>query len=262
MQPLGRFAHFLDDALFHRGHDIVETQRRIELVHRLFDRVTQETLLAAARAGGKYLTQAVASDGKFVWAEEIRRGPPILHSKEDWVERSRQVSRRYISTFSILVLVLMIPIFIMFYLALEDMGVFPAFMLTLLYPALIILLSSLMEVYYRKKAERLDLYPGLFAGGLQFRLVGNVVLFFPYHEIESFEVVSWPLITTLRMRLRGFKRPIRLNFADTLLGEEGLATLQRMISPEMPKTEPPKLVVYGGRQAKISRIPRRGGLER
>ena len=35
--------------------------------HRLFGRLTRDTLLAAARSGGEYLAQAVALDGKFAY---------------------------------------------------------------------------------------------------------------------------------------------------------------------------------------------------
>ena len=80
-----------------------------------------------------------------------------------------------------------------------------------------------------------------------------VFFFIPYEDIGVFEVVRKRLFGQLVVHLRGFEKPLKFNFLDSILGDDGLSTLHQRISPKVEG--PPKLVIYGGRNVRTTASP-------
>ncbi len=196
--------------------------------------------------------------GKFVKADNIPRGEPLLYSAEEWMARNKVERRRYLRRILVILPVTILTIVsVMNLIAGNPLWpdiVVSAVVYTIAFP----LMLSIPEVLNGRKARKARVYSGLFQNGLMFRVpTREWATFVPYGLVEDFEVKRVNLVNNMLMlRLRGFKKPQPV-YMGGLLDAEGQGMLRTMIMGASVMTEAPELHVYGGRASRLRSISTR-----
>ncbi len=189
--------------------------------------------------------------GKFVKADNIPRGEPVLYSAEEWMARDEVERRRYLRRVQVILPAIIIIVMSVFYLIVgrpfwPDIAV-SAVAYAIAFP----LMLTIPEVLNGRRARRAGVYSGLFRNGLMLRVpTREWATFVPYGFIEDFEVKR----DMLMLRLRGFNKPQPI-YMGGLLDVEGQGMLRTMIMGTPAMTEAPELHVYGGRASRLRSIP-------
>jgi hypothetical protein len=204
----------------------------------------------------------VPRNGKLVKSEKIDRGPPVLHSAEDWSKKGSSTYDNILQWLLVFCVVVLIPVWL---LVVFVVGLTDTFFL--IYPWVYGFIYIVMFTYSSKRVQKqeveLGIHTGLFQHGLQYRFpFSKNHLFIPYRDIERFSVdTSWPYMK-LVLHLRGFRRPLKLVHAPTILGLDGIQKLESTLAGSPDPVGPPRLVVYGGRGAKVEVLRDNGMDER
>ncbi len=200
----------------------------------------------------------VPREGKMVKAERIDRGQPVLHSAEDWSQKASSTYNGILRWLLVFCAMVLIPVwlFVVFLVGLTDIY---WFVYPWVYSFIYITMFFLMSRSVQKREVEMGIHTGLFQNGLQYRFpFSKSHLFIPYRDIERFSVdTRWPY-KKLVLHLQGFKRPLKLVHAPTILGMDGLQKLEGMIGGLPEPTGPPRLFVYGGRAAKVEVMKNKG----
>lgn len=199
----------------------------------------------------------VPGERRFVKAEGIRPGRPILHTRDEWMDRTRETSRAFLRNFTLAFVVIMLPIWVLLFQGIGDPLLSSAMIVPATLSVVVPLVMVLLERRTFKWQERNAIPSGLYENGILFRnMTAPIFLYVPYTSILGFEPGRSGVRGVLKFKIRGFKTTF---YADLfgLLGEDGQAALAMAISDaqDMPRG-PPELHVYGGRGARISSVPR------
>ena len=189
----------------------------------------------------------VLRDGRFVRAEGLDRGKPVLRSAEEWRSIYIGERRQMLRTLCILV-----PVFTYVTLALV-LGT-SVLITGLFYWDItigVILLTSavvLIVMACAVVAERMAWKgpaPGLYEHGVQM----DPTLFLPYKELSEATVgkgsVGLVPRTPPRRRPPSIGHPVSWTMTKELLGEDGVAALVAKVAGQGEGDEPPRLVIYG-----------------
>jgi len=200
----------------------------------------------------------VPKDGKWVKADNIDIGEPLLYTVEEWGDRMEREWRRATIRGMALFVFLVFPLLAAF--LMEAIGWLNSLAISaaviLIFPAVMIILLWMMK----RRADQLGLHGGLYTNGIvSIASVGLPVVFLPYLLIEEIKTPRVNFFNRmLTLKIKGFKLPISFELRG-VLGEEGIKTLRYMMSKGPEPQGPPELHIYGGRGARIRSIPRNSG---
>ena len=200
----------------------------------------------------------VPHEGRWVKATNVPIGMPILHTAEEWGERTWLEWRKLMTLVWLLSMTVAYLLFLPWLMAVGNTfwpnAVAMATVVAIGYP---LTLTVWIPLSYRKGRRR-GIWSGLYENGLVAVLsMTSMPTFVPYHMIEEVSVSRINFLNRMLMlRVKGFKRAGPFDLAG-ILGEEGLKALHQMMAgPPGPAREgPPELHVYGGRGLRISSIP-------
>ena len=194
--------------------------------------------------------------GKFVKADNIPRGEPVLYSAEEWMARNKVERRRYMRRVVVILPAIIIILVSVFYL-IAGRPFWPNIAVSVVvYVIAFPLMLSVPEVMNGRRARRAGVYSGLFQNGLMLRVpTREWATFVPYGFIEDFEVKRVNFVNNMLMlRLRDFNKQQPI-YMGGLLDVEGQGMLRTMIMGTPAMTEAPELHVYGGRASRLRSIP-------
>jgi hypothetical protein len=201
----------------------------------------------------------VPGDKRFVTADGIDPGRPILHSSEEWMDRTRRASRVFELGHVLIFGLILLPILVLMFVSTGNPGaivIMLVLMATCIFPPVAVIL---VERRYLRRQERHGTPSGLYTNGILFRNPSApVYLFIPYGSMTSIERGSLGERRFLKVGIRGWRSPF---YADLLrlLDEDDLTSLGMAMKGGYREPEgPPELHVYGGRGASIRSIPRDG----
>ena len=194
--------------------------------------------------------------GKFVKADNIPRGGPILYSAEEWMAREKAALRRYMRRILVILPATIITVVSVFYL-IAGHPFWPDIVASAVaYAIAFPLILTVPEVLNGRKARRAGVYSGLFRNGLMLRVpMTGWATFVPYGSVEDFEIKRVNFVNDMLMlRLCGFKKPQPI-YMGGLLDVKGQGMLRTMIMRASTRIEAPDLHVYGGRASRVRSIP-------
>ena len=199
----------------------------------------------------------VPKDGKFVKADNIDIGEPLLYSIEEWGDRMEREWRRTTIQGSALFIFLVFPLFASFLIFMTEA---PLLISVALSTAMALMFPVLMIIILRKvkrKAHQLGLHGGLYDNGIVgITIVEPPVVFVPYPLIEEIKTPRVNFFNRmLTLKIKDFKAPITFEMR-AVLGEEGINTLRYKMSKGHEPQGPPELFIYGGRGSRIRSMPK------
>lgn len=193
--------------------------------------------------------------GKFVKADNIPVGEPILLSVAEWRARDRDEARKSLLFLWVVLPVITVPMMMLFHWATDDIQWPDIIYFAIIYGFPLPAMLSITELVNSRRAFRRGVYTGLFENGLRMRLISTTRAdFIPYALIVDFRVIEKWKGKHMEVDIVGFEEPF-LVLRDPLLEDDSLGMLRRIIT-EQGKGEPPELHVYGGRASKLRAIPR------
>jgi hypothetical protein len=207
---------------------------------------TDESFLPEGGTAG--LRYYIIENGRWKRSDDLERGKLLVRSEEEWRERLDAIVNR--NLFWVTLVLVIASAFWIAPLALIA-GNTPALARPII--ILIILLVGLTIGiipplhYFQKRLTKKSPAVGLYERGVQL----TINLFVPYHEIDRVAVIRknvrmYPQYQ--RTPLPGIKIPAWWMIGKEILGEEGLAELERRVKGiVVGDEEPPKLVIYGRR---------------
>jgi hypothetical protein len=213
----------------------------------------------------RFLPRArVPHEGKWVKANNVPIGMPILHTAEEWEELNLRNWRRMLARMWLIALplsfLILLPYLVVMGVPFWPNAITMASVVALAFP---LTMTVWTPLFYRRVRRR-GISSGLYENGLVIAVPTDPSLtFIPYWMVEEAEFGPFNLVNRmqmLRVRIKGFKMMPSFDVAR-ILGEEGLAVLRYRIlrTPVVTVEGPPELHVYGGRGLRISSIPCRPG---
>jgi hypothetical protein len=194
----------------------------------------------------------LARNGKFKKVDVSRVGQQLLYSTEDWIERRRLESVRYLTRFWLVLLVVFPIMFLVNFIASMNQPEFLRgtgrnwLISATTYYIVFASCHTVMEVWYQRREREHGVCTALYNRGLLFRTFGYPVRFFlPYEEIETCDDVPWFGVQTMAFKVRGRKWRVRFPYLPSILGPEGIALLKKRVAGVHEVVDAPKLVLYG-----------------
>jgi hypothetical protein len=195
--------------------------------------------------------------GKWVKADNVHRGDPIVYTPREWQRRASEIrSRSLLWNWIVFPPVMICTCFITFGLL---GGLTDTFWLlwAVFYSLGWCSSNTVLELWQRRKELASSNYTGLFQYGVQWRLTGNNAHFFlPYSEMVEYRMRRKLLVgDVIEFRIRGFKRPWVDGVLPRILNAGGLEELRRRVDGSAGRFEAPKLVLYDDRSPIIATSP-------
>ncbi len=195
----------------------------------------------------------------FVIADGIDPGRPVLHSSEEWMDRTRRASRAFELVYVLIFGVILLPILVLFIVSTgspEVVVIMLVLMATCIFPPVAVIL---IERWYLRRQERQGTPSGLYTNGILFRNPSApVYLFIPYSSMTSIERGKLGGRRFLKVGIRGWRSPFYADLLRLLDKDDVTALMMAMRGGYREHEGPPKLHVYGGRGASVRSIPRDG----
>jgi len=200
----------------------------------------------------------VLSGRRWVKAENVPVGEPVLHPLEVWRARTKREWDSIVRSLWLVVLPLSLVMFLPWGLSGGGLDFTTGLMLALVMG---VLLPALMTIGYQITWRRVlvrGVFSGLYENGVvAFYPATSIPVFVPYEIIDEVKLRRINLFQRIPMiQVRGHKHPILLP-SYRVLGDDGWDWLRQRIShPPVPvATGPPELHVYGDRGAVRTSVP-------
>ena len=200
----------------------------------------------------------VPAGNKWVVAENVSIGGPVLHPNEEWRARTKREWDAKVLSLWLIVLPLSFVMFVPRGLLGDGMdltlGLLLAFIMGVILPAVV-------TIGYRLSWNRIvegGVFSGLYENGIvAFYPATSTPQFVPYGTIEEVKLRGMkPFQRIPVIQVRGLKHPTVLPII-TLLGDDGWDWVRYRIShpPGPVAGGPPELHVYGDRGAMVTSVP-------